>query len=177
MFEEIVVALWAMLPAYVPNNAAVLFGGGRPIDGERVYRGNRLLGDGKTWRGTAGGTLTGVGCALLLNALSAVIPGMRFIPRFPAMVVIALPAGAMAGDLLASFLKRRRDHERGAAVPGLDQLDFLFGALVFTLIAAPGWFFETFTLPVIAVVLLITPVFHLSANLLAYRVGWKNEPY
>ncbi len=45
-------ALWAMLPAYIPNNAAVLAGGGRPIDGGRTWGGRRVLGDGKTWRGT-----------------------------------------------------------------------------------------------------------------------------
>ncbi|MFC6754525.1 CDP-archaeol synthase, partial [Halorubrum tibetense] len=35
-------AFWAMLPAYVPNNAAVLAGGGRPIDGGREWRGARV---------------------------------------------------------------------------------------------------------------------------------------
>ncbi|MFB6219607.1 MAG: CDP-archaeol synthase, partial [Halobacteriaceae archaeon] len=60
VLEVVGVALWAMLPAYVPNNAAVLVGGGRPIDGGRTWRGRRLLGDGKTWRGTAGGVAAGV---------------------------------------------------------------------------------------------------------------------
>ncbi|MFD1527454.1 CDP-archaeol synthase, partial [Halolamina salina] len=46
MLELIADALWAMLPAYVPNNAAVLAGGGRPIDGGRTLGGARLLGDG-----------------------------------------------------------------------------------------------------------------------------------
>jgi len=61
-------ALWAMLPAYVPNNVAVVAGGGRPIDGGRTWNGRRLLGDGKTWRGTAAGVLAGVGLAVLANA-------------------------------------------------------------------------------------------------------------
>ena len=52
--ETVAVAIWAMLPAYIPNNVAVLAGGGRPIDGGRTLDdGNRALGDGKTWRGTA----------------------------------------------------------------------------------------------------------------------------
>ncbi len=37
ILETIVIAFWAMLPAYVPNNAAVLAGGGRPIDGGRTW--------------------------------------------------------------------------------------------------------------------------------------------
>lgn len=36
---SLVSALWAMLPAYLPNNAAVLFGGGPPIDGGREWNG------------------------------------------------------------------------------------------------------------------------------------------
>ena len=177
MIEVIVVALWAMLPAYVPNNAAVLFGGGRPIDGGRTHDGKRLLGDGKTWRGTAGGTVTGILVALGLNALVPLVPTEDFLPTFPMLVVVALPFGAMLGDLCASLLKRRLGRERGTAVPGLDQLDFVIGALVLTVLVAPGWFLDTFTLPVIAVVLVLTPVFHLSTNVAAYQLGWKNEPY
>ncbi len=59
LLETIVIAFWAMLPAYVPNNAAVLAGGGRPIDGGRTWDGKRVLGDGKTWRGTLRVSLRG----------------------------------------------------------------------------------------------------------------------
>jgi CDP-2,3-bis-(O-geranylgeranyl)-sn-glycerol synthase len=177
MFEVVVIAVWAMLPAYVPNNAAVLFGGGRPIDGGRTHNGKRLLGDGKTWRGTAGGTGTGIFVALVLNVLVSVIPANDFLPTFPVFVVVALPFGAMLGDLFASFVKRRLGRNRGTAVPGLDQLDFVVGALVLTALVSPGWFLDTFTLPVIVVVLVITPIFHLSSNIAAYQLGWKDEPY
>jgi len=56
VYVAVVTAVWLMLPAYIPNNAAVLGGGGRPIDGGRTLGGHRMLGDGKTWRGTAIGT-------------------------------------------------------------------------------------------------------------------------
>ena len=46
LVSVVATALWAMLPAYVPNNAAVLAGGGRPIDGGRTVGGRRLLGCG-----------------------------------------------------------------------------------------------------------------------------------
>lgn len=172
MLEVVATAIWAMLPAYIPNNAAVLFGGGSPIDGGRTHNGRRLLGDGKTWRGTAGGTLSGIAVALFLNALSPV-----GLPTFPVAAVVALPVGAMAGDIAASLIKRRLGRNRGAATPGLDQLDFVVGALVITAVIAPSWFFETFTLPVIFVVLILTPLLHLSLNVIAYRGGWKDEPY
>ena len=69
MLEVVAVALWVMLPAYVPNNAAVLFGGGPPIDGGRTMGGSRILGDGKTWRGTAAGVLAGALLAVVLDLL------------------------------------------------------------------------------------------------------------
>lgn len=176
MLEVIVTALWAMLPAYVPNNAAVLFGGGRPIDGGREYKGKRLLGDGKTWRGTAGGTLSGILVAFVLNALVSLLQ-VDILPTFPVSVAVTLSLGAMIGDLFASFFKRRLGHERGTAVPGLDQLDFVIGSLVLTALVSPEWFSDIFTLPVIGVIVILTPVLHLCVNVAAYRVGWKNEPY
>src|SRR5207244_4565349 len=61
-------ALWFFLPAYVANPMAVVFGGGTPIDFGRTLRdGERLFGDGKTWRGLVGGTLAGALLGLLLT--------------------------------------------------------------------------------------------------------------
>lgn len=175
----VVVAFWAMLPAYLPNNVAVLAGGGPPIDGGRTWRGARLLGDGKTWRGTAAGTTAGAGLAL---ALDAVAPGVGDavgvdLPGFPVAAAIALALGAMGGDIAASFIKRRLDRQRGAPVPGLDQLDFVLGALALAALAAPTWFGETFTPSVLAVVIVLTPILHVTTNAVAYVLGLKNEPY
>jgi CDP-2,3-bis-(O-geranylgeranyl)-sn-glycerol synthase len=172
------VAFWAMLPAYVPNTAAVLVGGGPPIDGGRTWNGRRLLGDGKTWLGTAGGIVAGAALALGLNTIhSTVSDAVAGLPEFTLVAAITLPAGALLGDIGASFLKRRTGRERGAAFPGLDQLDFVVGSLGLTVVLAPGWFFETFTLPVLAVVLVITPVLHVGTNLVAYMLSLKSEPW
>ncbi|MFA9515911.1 CDP-2,3-bis-(O-geranylgeranyl)-sn-glycerol synthase [Halopenitus sp. H-Gu1] len=172
-------ALWAMLPAYVPNNVAVLAGGGRPIDGGRTWNGKRVLGDGKTWRGTAAGTLAGVLLAVGLNAVNGSVSAAIGVelPTFPYHAAFALAFGAMCGDIAASFLKRRSGRERGASFPGLDQLDFVVAALVFTRVIAPDWFGEWFTLGVIAVVLVITPVLHVGTNVIAFAIGVKNEPW
>lgn len=172
-------ALWAMLPAYIPNNAAVLFGGGRPIDGGRTMGGRRLLGDGKTWRGAAAGWLAGVGAALLLRALrlpAGTALGVGF-PAVPLAAAFALPLGAMLGDIGASFLKRRTGRERGAPFPGLDQLDFVVGALLLGVLAAPSWFLDIFTLPVLVVVLVATPILHVVTNAAAYYLRLKDEPW
>jgi CDP-2,3-bis-(O-geranylgeranyl)-sn-glycerol synthase len=179
LFGVVATALWAMLPAYVPNNAAVLFGGGPPIDGGRTMGGRRLLGDGKTWQGTAAGWATGAGLAAVLNVVHADVSAALGVslPTFPLAALLALPLGAMLGDIGASFLKRRTGRERGAPFPGVDQLDFVVGALLLGFVAAPAWFAETFTLPVLAVVVVATPLLHIGTNALAYVAGLKDEPW
>jgi CDP-2,3-bis-(O-geranylgeranyl)-sn-glycerol synthase len=174
--DTIAVAIWVMLPAYIPNNVAVLAGGGRPIDGGRTLDdGSRILGDGKTWRGTAVGTAAGAVVAVALNALHPYV-GVAVDP-FPVAAAVSLPLGAMLGDILASFLKRRTGRERGAVFPVVDQLDFVVVALALTAIAATGWFLDTFTPAVVVAVLVLTPILHVATNALAYAVGLKDEPW
>jgi CDP-2,3-bis-(O-geranylgeranyl)-sn-glycerol synthase len=179
MYGAVVTALWTMLPAYVPNNAAVLVGGGPPMDGGRSLGGRRLLGDGKTWRGTLGGWAAGVALALVLGRLRGPASDLLGValPGFPPSVAVALPLGAMLGDVAASFLKRRTGRARGAPFPGVDQLDFVAGALLAVAVAAPGWVVETFTLPVLAVVVVVTPLLHVGTNVSAYWLGLKSEPW
>ena len=172
-------AIWVMLPAYVPNNVAVLVGGGPPIDGGRTWRGERLLGDGKTWRGTTGGWIAGAAVALGLSQLAPPLGDALGVslPTFPVPAALNLPLGAMLGDVAASFLKRRIGRTRGAPVPVLDQLDFVAGALVLALLTAPEWFAATFTGPVLLAVVLVTPVLHVGTNAIAYALGLKDEPW
>ncbi|MFB6256204.1 MAG: CDP-2,3-bis-(O-geranylgeranyl)-sn-glycerol synthase [Haloplanus sp.] len=179
MISFVAGALWAMLPAYVPNNAAVLAGGGQPIDGGRTLDGRRLLGDGKTWRGTVAGTLVGVALAVALNAARPTVVAAlgAHLPAFPLRAAVGLASGAMVGDIGASFLKRRLGQQRGAAVPGLDQLDFVVGALALAALLAPAWTVSTFSLPRLAVVVVATPLLHLLTNTGAYLLGLKAEPW
>lgn len=166
---------WAILPAYVPNSVAVLVGGGAPIDGGRTWRGHRLLGDGKTWRGFVGGTLTGTVLAFGLNALRPALSSA--LPAFPLQVTVVLPLGAMLGDAAGSFLKRRTGRRRGEPFPVLDQLGFLVVALLLSLLVAPTWTTTTFTPPVLLAVLVLTPLLHLVTNAAAYLLGVKDEPW
>ena len=172
-------AFWAMLPAYVPNNVAVLLGGGTPIDGGRSLGGERILGDGKTWRGTAAGTAAGTVLALILNAVRPAAADRLGVslPRFPLRAGFSLAFGAMLGDVGASFLKRRTGRERGAAFPGLDQLDFVAGSLGLSYLLAGKWFEDTFRGPVVAAVLVMTPLLHVVTNAGAYVLGLKDEPW
>ncbi|WP_370516769.1 CDP-2,3-bis-(O-geranylgeranyl)-sn-glycerol synthase [Salarchaeum sp. JOR-1] len=179
LYATVVTAMWVMLPAYVPNNAAVLAGGGAPLDGGRTWGGRRILGDGKTYRGTLFGVLAGFAVAAALDVLqrAAISAFGVSLPWFPFAAMGALPAGAMLGDILASFVKRRTGRERGASFPLLDQLDFVVVALAVTAVAAPAWFGDTFTLDVLLAILVLTPLLHLLTNAIAYQFGLKDEPW
>lgn len=82
-----------------------------------------------------------------------------------------LSFGALIGDLIGSFIKRRLNLERGHPTPPLDQLDFIVGALVFSfIIFIPP-------LEIIIVLLVLTPMIHLTANIIGYKLGLKKEPW
>lgn len=175
----ILLAIWIMLPAYLPNNVAVLVGGGPAIDGGRTWRGARLLGNGKTWRGTIGGILAGVGLALVLNIVANPVSSGTGIelPTFSVGIMLAFPLGALLGDMAASFLKRRTGRERGAAFPFVDQLDFLLGALVLGVLVDPTWMRDVFTPLLLAIVIILTPLLHVITNVIAYQLDLKSEPW
>jgi len=175
-----------MLPAYIPNPLAAVFGGGKPIDGGRMMGdGRRILGDGKTYRGL----LVGIFCGLLIGLLQIILLSNGFsifgitLPAFgisivsSVTVILAMSCGSLFGDMFMSFFKRRLGLKRGAPLPVIDQLDFVFGAWLFAYLLSPVWFTATFTLWIIVTVLVITPMLHLVTNIIGYFIGVKNEPW
>jgi CDP-2,3-bis-(O-geranylgeranyl)-sn-glycerol synthase len=180
--NPLIIAIWLMLPAYLPNNFAVLLGGGRPLDFGRCFPdGRRILGNGKTFRGTIAGALAGVGVGLILDSIASSRPDLG-LPDFGAgpeliLVLVGLSLGAMAGDIIASFFKRRMGMERGASLFLVDQLDFVAGSWVLTLLLAPRWFLENFTGEIILIVLVVTPILHRATNIIGYKIKAKKEPW
>jgi len=123
----IVIAAY-VIPIYVANGCALLFGGGLPLDFNRKLFGKPILGKGKTFRGTFAGLFFGM---LSVLGLELVMPKW-FVADYWTFGML-LVIGALSGDIFASFLKRRFGLERGHAIPFLDQLDFVIGSIVFTL--------------------------------------------
>ncbi|MDP2766127.1 MAG: CDP-2,3-bis-(O-geranylgeranyl)-sn-glycerol synthase [Candidatus Methanoperedens sp.] len=163
-----------MLPAYIANPTAVVFGGGAPIDFGKNWRdGRRILGSGKTFRGLFGGTACGVIIGLLQRQATA--SDIFIIPSITA--IITLSSGALLGDIVKSFFKRRLGFERGAKLPLVDQLDFVAGAWIFTYIFDPQWFNDNFTFWIIITVLILTPMLHRLTNILGYYIKVKKEPW
>ncbi|MEM4865067.1 MAG: CDP-archaeol synthase, partial [Acidilobaceae archaeon] len=80
--------------------------------------------------------------------------------------------GAMSGDLVSSFLKRRIGLKRGAPAPLLDQLNFYVGAIAFLYLAK-----FRFSLEVVIVLGVISGLAHFLANALAYALKLKEVPW
>lgn len=184
VYEIIIQALWLVLPAYIANASALLVGGGAPIDfGKNWKDGRRILGDGKTWRGLITGAVVGMtgGFGLSVVAKYAAMSDFAFLgindfTGFPLMIPIiaSICFGALIGDIVESFFKRRIGRTRGQDWIPFDQLDFILGALFFSFATAGvlqiigltnnNWFFDSFSIWHILVLVVITPFFHLFAN-------------
>jgi len=176
LIYEIAYALWFILPAYVANAFPVIFGGGLAIDmGRKFSDGKPIFGSHKTFRGFAAGLIAGVLTSLVQTiALQSKMLSDFVLPfEFNVLVGSMIALGALVGDLVHSFVKRRLGLVEGSPLPVADQLDFVLGAILFSL---P---FSLSPLPLFTVVLVlvITPPIHLLTNFLAYLLGVKKTPW
>src|SRR3989304_1019167 len=161
----IVEALKFIFPAYCANAAPVLAGGGLPMDfGKNFFDGKRILGRNKTWRGF----FFGWGLGILGGAGEGI--GFGSVP-FSLLFSVLTPLGALCGDLAGAFMKRRLGIAPGGLLPIIDQIDFGFGALLFSIPLA------MVSLELAIAVLLITPPIHLFTNFLAYKLKLKSNPW
>ena len=162
--DTIIEAIILLIPAMVANASPVVFKGKTPIDrGATFIDGKRLLGDGKTVEGF----LAGLICGSLSSIPLAALVGTEMLATGPAASL-----GALIGDLLGSFIKRRIGLKRGAPAPLLDQLDFYVGAVVATTLLGYSW-----SLTILIVSGVIVALLHMGSNYLAYRMGLKSVPW
>jgi len=180
IFRLTLKTVWLLLPSYTPNNFAVVFGGGKPIDlGKNFIDGRRILGNGKTYRGFFAGVFGGV---LIAHAELAVenLVGIHIFSSIQYLkflkLVLALSAGSLIGDCIGSFIKRRFGVERGDEFPVLDQYDFLALSLILAFLVCKD-FSRLYTPSVILVALIITPLLHRLTNIIAYKLGLKDVPW
>lgn len=174
---SLLAALWVMIPAYVPNSAAAVLGGGTPIDfGKKFCDGRRIFGDGKTYRGFFGGVLCGI-LAGLIEIWARSTFNLTVFPQHTLLSVTLLASGALLGDLVKSFLKRRLGKERGESWFLADQYDLVIGSFVLILLIYPQWLFENITLPIAVWIVILTPLLHRVVNIIGYYIGVKEVPW
>src|SRR4030042_4622937 len=162
----IVEALKFIFPAYCANAVPVLAGGGHPMDfGKNFVDGKPVFGKNKTFRGFFFGLAVGIFVGL--------VESLVFSYPFPFSVLFSVlsPLGALIGDLAGAFLKRRLGIAPGDLLPIIDKIDFVVGALLFSLpLAIMYW-------ELAVAVIIITPPIHLLTNFLAYKLKLKRNPW
>jgi hypothetical protein len=123
----------------------------RPIDRGRKFRGKRIFGDNKTYRGVVVvslGTVLGFGLqSVLLHRIASVRSVELFDYAFFKSVALggAVGVAAMLSELPNSFIKRRFEIAPGRAAKGwkgvifyvYDQVDFLLGSWLVLAIVVP----------------------------------------
>jgi len=158
-------ALIFIFPAYCANAVPVLAGGGLPMDfGRNFFDGRRIFGTNKTFRGF----FFGWGIGFLVGIAEVIIFGLA---KYGIMLGILTPLGALCGDLAGAFLKRRLNIAPGGLLPIVDQINFVVGAVLFSLPLG------IITWELAATVVIITPPIHLFTNFLAFKLKLKNNPW
>jgi CDP-2,3-bis-(O-geranylgeranyl)-sn-glycerol synthase len=183
IFYQITVTLWLILPSFFANSSALLVGGKYPMDFYKEWRGERVFGKGKTWRGFFGGIFFGSLLGFLqeysaIHYISFIVPPFSYDIYQATLIIITMSSSAMIGDLLGSFIKRRLKYKSGSNLPIIDQLTFLFFTLFMLLIVTPSFFFEYFfSLEIFLILIIFTYIIHRAANIIGYLIGKKGVPW
>lgn len=173
--------MYFMLPVYMANMAPVIFRNrlkflDKPMDFGKTYKGKRILGANKTIRGLIVGIILAIIIVYLQYLLkdtrvfySMTLPALDYSNWFA--LGILMGAGAIIGDAVESFFKRRLGIVPGKPWVPFDQVDFVVGALLFvSIIYIPKWY-------VIVSVLLISFLLHFLTNHTAYWFKIRKEKW
>lgn len=170
---EVIYALFFIFPAYVANAIPVILGGGRAIDaGRKLSDGKPIFGSHKTVRGFVAGILAGTLTSAAENAVLqfGLLPDLTFPFNFSVWLGFVVSCGALLGDLVHSFFKRRIGIAEGSPLPVADQLDFVVGAVLFSFLVSQPPMLTIF------IIFVITLPAHILTNFLAYITGLKKTP-
>ena len=159
-------ALLFFLPAGISNMTPVfasrlpgLRNWNTPLDFGKSFRGKRIFGPHKTWRGLLSGIVIGTLVGLLIHGGAETL-----------LLCIAISAGALIGDAVESFFKRQFNIDSGKAWFPFDQTDYIIGGLLFTLPFGilPLWVFVW--------VFVLYLGLHLISSYIGYLLGLKDQP-
>lgn len=145
-WNDILLAFWIFLPAGLANATPViasklpyLKNWDYPIDCKKSFRGIRIFGDNKTVRGFITGILIAILTSWLLQLLYLNNIGIREALRFdfaslnPILFGLLSGMGALIGDSVKSFFKRRTSIKPGEPWFPFDQTDYIIGGIIFLL--------------------------------------------
>jgi len=165
--------LYAMFPVYFANMMPVFVKKipflDVPMDFGKKYKGIRLLGNNKTWRGLIAAV---IGAAIIFKIQVLLYPLDFFtrlsIVNYTTMWVwlgAMLGLGAILGDAVKSFFKRRKKIKPGKSWMPFDQIDYTLGALLF----AYPWM--GFKVNEVLFIVIVSAVLHMAVNYIGFLLG------
>lgn len=180
--------LWLLLPAYVANAIATIpRGRGPPMDFGRVWKwdGRRVFGPSKTWSGFLFAGFVAIPVGLLEAGLILMAPpDLQIVPQLAPSVLAAIPVvailtfGAMTGDAVGSFAKRRLGRESGSRTIFLDQLPFVLVPIALGIAFYPSLFLGVFDgWEAVLWLLVYTLGLHALFNWVGFKTGLKKVPW
>lgn len=133
--------VWFLLPAGFANMAPVLVKKinflNYPIDNGKNFSGSRLFGVNKTWRGLFFGVICSFFVIIVQKYFYLWFVVVREISYFDYtnrniyLIGLLFGMGALLGDLIKSFFKRRLNIAPSKPWIPFDQLDWIIGSLFF----------------------------------------------
>ena len=163
-----------MIPAYVANMAPVIVKNNFKKLAFPLDLGTGMFGKNKTFRGLVFGILFGVVVAYIQFLLYgfSFFKNLSFV-NYSNWIILGFffGFGALLGDLVESFIKRRIGIKPGVRFIPWDQLDFVFGALVLVSLATDISWKKIFFIAIISI------VGHIVVNHSAYYLKIRSEKW
>jgi CDP-2,3-bis-(O-geranylgeranyl)-sn-glycerol synthase len=177
--DLILKSLWFLVPCYLANMMPVfvkrLHVLDYPVDLGRKLGGKPIFGSHKTYRGVFFGVLAALAGACIQSLLyqdSAWIRQISIVPyALPDSLLLGflLGFGALFGDLVKSFFKRRVGVAPGKSWFPFDQLDYVAGAI---LLASP---LVVLPLSLVLTMVAISFALHLISVFIGYYLGIRKS--
>lgn len=171
LFLLILQSLYYFLPAYIGNMMPVLTRR-IPFLGMPVHE--RMFGKHKTWRGLV--------VAVIASTLVFWLQRLAYQQGFTTLAVIdysdfslllgfLMGAGAILGDLVKSYYKRKAGVKEGKPWVPFDQFDFVLGGLVLS------WLVYVPDVEIVFFILLLSPLLHVVVNYIGYVLRVKENKW
>ena len=184
MLQDIFFALWFFSPAAVANVMPIFAAAipqlrkyDAPMDLGKSYKGRRILGDHKTWRGLVVGIIFATLALWLQQFLFDHVDWVHHLTdqvdyaSLPTLILGPLFAiGALGGDALESFFKRQRGVAPGRGWFPFDQLDYIIGGAI---VSMP---FVTVSLAQYVWLIVLWLIIHVGATYAGWALGLKERP-
>lgn len=176
--HDLISIFWFLLPAGMANMAPIAFNRlpllNIPIDFGVKFRGQPIFGPHKTYRGFAVGIAVAIISVYIQKWLLPYAASYQIIDYSATNLMwlgFLLGFGALAGDLIKSFAKRRVGLPAGKSWVPFDQVDWVIGAVLATSLVA------NFTTKQILLALVVFGALHPLSNLVGYGLKFKPNKF